>query len=60
MENNFIQMAALAGHAIAYKIGVFHQWLDESVNFFWLGGVTLIFNNTTQIIVQQCQIAAPS
>ena len=41
MENNFIQMAASAGHAVAYIIGsilrhisrlcvaVFHQWLHE-------------------------------
>ena len=40
MENNFIQTAALAGHAVAYTIGpifkhiidcvaVFHQWLHE-------------------------------
>ena len=38
MENNFIQMAASAGHAVAYAIGtifkhiidsVFHQWLHE-------------------------------
>ena len=38
MENNFIQMAASAGHAVAYTIGpifkhigaaVFHQWFYE-------------------------------
>ena len=40
MENNLIQMAASAGHAVAYTIGkifkhiidcadVFHQWLHE-------------------------------
>ena len=41
IENNFIQMAASAGHAVAYTIGtifkkhsllcavVFHQWLHE-------------------------------
>ena len=41
MENNFIQMAASAGHAVAYTIGtifkhidryratVYHQWLHE-------------------------------
>ena len=41
MENNFIQMTASAGHAVAYTIGpifehiidcvqeVFHQWLRE-------------------------------
>ena len=29
MENNFIQMAALAGHAVAYKIGpIFKHIID--------------------------------
>ena len=38
MENNFIRMAASAGHTVAYMLGpifkhvidcVFHQWLNE-------------------------------
>ena len=30
MENNFITMAASAGHAVVYTIGpIFHQWLQE-------------------------------
>ena len=30
MENNFNQMAASDGHAVAYIIGpIFHQWLHE-------------------------------
>ena len=29
MENNFIQMAASTGHAVAYTIAVFQQWLHE-------------------------------
>ena len=75
MENNFIQMAASAGHAVAYKIGPnFKDIIDcvqpyftncftnivlSSVNCLWLVGVTLIFNGAPQITVQRCQIAAP-
>ena len=73
MENNFIQMAALTGDAVAYTIdSIFKHIIDcvqlyftngftnivlESVNCLWLVGVTLIFE--AQIIVQQCQIADP-
>ena len=72
MENNLIQMAAAAGHAVAYTIGsTFKHIIDSvqlyftngftnivllSVNCLWLVGVTLIIDGTTQIIVQQCQI----
>ena len=75
MENNFIQMAASAGHTVAYTIGpIFKHIIDcvqlyftngfmnvvlYSVNSLWLVGVTLIFDGTPQIIVQRCQIAAP-
>ena len=74
MENNFIQMAASAGHAIAYTIGPiskhiidcvqlyftngFTNIVLEIVNCLWLVGVTLIFDGIPQI-VQRCQIAAP-
>ena len=74
MENNFIQMAASAGHAVAYTNGpIFRHIIDcvqlyftngftnivsQSVNCLWLVGVTLIFDGTIQIIVQRCQIAA--
>ena len=68
MEDNFIQMAASAGHAVAYTIGSFLSvqlyftngfmnivlW---SVNCLWLVGITLIFDGTPQIIVQRFQIA---
>ena len=43
---------------------VFHQWLHEycplKSQLSWLVGVTLIFDGTPQIIVQRCQIIAPS
>ena len=58
MENNFIQIAALAGNAVAYPIGpIFKHIIDcvqlyltnnfmnivlLSVNCLWLVGVTLI------------------
>ena len=74
IENNFSQMAASAGHAVAYTIDPSFKHIMEyvqlyfpnsftnivllSVNYLWLVGVTLIFNNTSQIIVQRCQIAA--
>lgn len=75
MENNFIQMAASAGHAVAYTIGpIFKHIIDcvqlyftndftnivlQSVNCLWLVGVTLILDETPQKIIQRCQIAAP-
>ena len=62
MENNFIQMAALAGNAVAYTIGpIFKHFIDcvqlyfnngftniglLSVNCLCLVGVTLIFDGT--------------
>ena len=68
MENNSKQMAASAGHAVAYTIGpnflhiidcaaVFQQWLHEycPLKRLWLVDV---FDGTPQIIVQRCQIAA--
>ena len=74
MENNFIQMAASAGHVVAYTIGsIFKHIIDclqlyftnrftnifyYSVNCLWLIDVTLIFDGTLQIIVQRSQIAA--
>ena len=63
------------GHAVAYTIGpIFKHIIDyvqlyftndftnivlQCVNCHSLVGVTLIFDGTTQIIVQRCQIAAP-
>ena len=75
MENNFIQMAASAGHTVAYTIDpIFKHIIDcvqlyftndftnivlESVNCIWFVGAALIFDGSPQIIVQRCQIAAP-
>ena len=72
MKNNFIQMGASAGQAVAYMIDLifkhiidcvqlyftnsFTNILHLSVNYLWLVGVTLIFNGTPHIIVQRCQI----
>ena len=74
MENNFNQIAASAGHVVAYTIApIFKHIIDcvqlyfsndftnivlQSVNCLWLVGVILIFDGTSQIIVQRCQIAA--
>ena len=75
MENNFIQMADSAGHAVAYSIDpIFKHIIDcgqlyftngftnlvlKSINCLWLVGVTFIFDGTSQIIVQRCEISAP-
>ena len=75
MENNFIQIAALTGHALAYTIDSivkhivdcvqlyfingFTNIVNSSFNCLCLIGVALIFNGTPQIIIQRCQIAAP-
>ena len=69
MENNFIQMAASAGHAVIYTIGpIIKNIIDrvqlfftngftnivlKSVNCLCLVGVTLIFDGTPEIIVQR-------
>ena len=60
MENNFIQMAASAGHAIAYAIGPIFKHIIDCVQLYFtngftnivgLDGITLMFNGTPQIIV---------
>ena len=69
-------MAASAGHAVAYTIcPIFKHIIDcvqlyfangfmnivlKSINCLWLVGLALIFDDTPQIIVQRCKIAAPS
>ena len=35
MENNFIQMAALAGHAVAYTIGPIFKHIIDSVQLYF-------------------------
>ena len=60
-------MAASADHAVAYMIGSIFKHIIECVQLYftnlkrqlWLVGVTLIFDGTSQIIVQRCQIATP-
>ena len=72
MKNNFIQMAAFTDHAVAYTIGTIFKHIADCVqqyftngftnivlNCLWVVGVTLIFDATSQIIVQRCQIANP-
>ena len=67
MENNFIQMAAPAGHAVGYMIRPIFMhsiyrvqlYFTNGVNCLWFVGVTLISDGTTQKIVQRCQIVAP-
>ena len=75
MENNFIQMAASAGHVVAYTNGLIFKYIIDcvqlyftngfmntvlwSVNCLWFLAVTLIFDGTPQIILQRCQIVAP-
>ena len=65
MENNFIQMAALAGHAVGHTIGTIFKHIIELyfTNGFTnivLVGVTLISDGTRQIIVKRWQFAFPS
>ena len=43
MENNFIQMATSAGHAIAYTIGPIFEHIIHSVQLNFTNGFTNIF-----------------
>ena len=76
MENNFIQMAASTGHAVAYTIdSIFKHIIDcvqlyfsngftnivlLSVKCLWLVGITLTFDGTPHIIVPRSQFATPT
>ena len=42
MENNFIQMAALAGHAVAYKISPIFKYIIDCVQLYFTKGYTNI------------------
>ena len=42
MENNFIQMAASAGHAVAYMIGQFFKHIIECVQLYFTNDFTNI------------------
>ena len=65
MENNVIQVAASAGHAVAYTIGPIFKHIIDCVQLYFINGFTNIILQSvnclwlTQIIVQRCQIAAP-
>ena len=42
MENNFIQMAASAGHAVAYTIGPIFKHIIDCVQLYFTNGFTNI------------------
>ena len=42
MENNFIQMAASAGHAVAYTIGPIFKHIIDCVHLYFTNGFTNI------------------
>ena len=42
MENNFIQMAALVGHAVAYTIGSIFKHIIDCVQLYFRNGFTNI------------------
>ena len=54
MENNFIQMVALAGQTVAYTIGPIFKHIIDCVQMYFTHGT----NGTPHIIVQRYQVAA--
>ena len=42
MENNFIQMAVSAGHAVAYTIGPILKYIIDCVELYFTNGFTNI------------------
>ena len=42
MENNFIQMAASDGHAVAYTIGLIFKHIIDWVQLYFINGFTNI------------------
>ena len=42
MENNFFQMAALAGHVVAYTIGLIFKHIIDCVQLYFTNGLTNI------------------
>ena len=46
MENNFIQMAASAGHAVAYMIGPIFKHIIDCVQLYFTNGFTACRRNT--------------
>ena len=61
MENNFIQMAA-----VAYTIGPIFKRINDCVQLYFINGFNEYcplkrqWSLACRIIVQRCQIAAPS
>ena len=43
MENNFIQMAASAGHVVAYKIGPIFKHIIDFVQLYFMASQILSF-----------------
>ena len=52
MENNFIQMAASAGHAVAYTIGPIFKHIIDCVQLYFINGFT-------NIVFLKCQLSLP-
>ena len=42
IENNFIQIAASAGHAVVYTIGSIFEHIIDSVQLYFINGFTNI------------------
>ena len=42
MENNFIQMAGSAGHAVAYMIASIFKQITDCVQLYYTNGLTKI------------------
>ena len=42
MANNFIQMAASAGHAVAYTVGLIFKHISDCVQLYLTNGFTNI------------------
>ena len=42
MDNNIIQMAASAGHAVAYAIGPDFKYIIDCVQLYFTNGITHI------------------
>ena len=42
MENNFIQMAILSGHVVAYTIGAIYKHIVNCVQLYFTNGFTNI------------------
>ena len=42
MENNFIQMAASAGHAVAYMMGAIFKHIIDCMQLYFTNGFTIL------------------